>query len=117
MLRDVFYIGGYDPRSYRYYYALLKKNLLKQNAINCLNLEISSCVSKGQYPFCKITHQEALSYYYFLQWNTIVKKYWSNTLLDFVLDFIYFLKMYILSGIFVTFIKESKVQLVTGLYP
>lgn len=117
MLRDVFYIGGYDPRSYRYYYMLLKKNLLKQNAINNLNLEISSCISGGQFPFCKITHQQAISYYYFLEWNAIVKKYWSNNLLDFILDFLYFLKMYILSGIFVTFIRESKVQLVAGLYP
>ncbi|TLE16040.1 hypothetical protein LS72_004765 [Helicobacter apodemus] len=117
MLRDVFYIGGYDPRSYRYYYMLLKKNLLKQNAINNLNLEISSCINKAQTPFCKITHQQSLSYYYFLEWNAIVKKYWSKNLLDFILDFIYFLKMYILSGIFVTFIKESKVQLVAGLYP
>ncbi|WP_104721310.1 hypothetical protein [Helicobacter mesocricetorum] len=117
MLRDVFYIGGYDPRSYRYYYALLKKNLLKQNAINHLDLEISSCFTNSQFPFCKITHQQALSYYYFLEWNEIVKKYWSRSILDFVLDFIYFFKMYILSGIFVTFIKESKTQLVAGLYP
>ena len=103
MLRDVFYIGGYDPRSYRYYYMLLKKNLLKQNAINNLNLEISSCINKAQTPFCKITHQQSLSYYYFLEWNAIVKKYWSKNLLDFILDFIYFLKKPILTKLEILF--------------
>ncbi|MDE5591485.1 MAG: hypothetical protein K2I63_00795, partial [Helicobacter sp.] len=94
MCRDVFYIGGYDPRSYRYYYALLKKNLLKQNAINHLGLKISPCDITQMFPFCTIAHEDTLSYYHFLEWNMIVKKYWSKNLLDFIKDFCYFIKAY-----------------------
>ena len=39
--REVFYISGYDPRGYRYYYSLYKKNAKLQNKVNNLNLQIS----------------------------------------------------------------------------
>lgn len=47
--KDVFYLAGYDPRSYRYYYALLKRNLYKQNYLNGLNLSISPCSQKMRF--------------------------------------------------------------------
>lgn len=101
--KDVFYLAGYDPRSYRYYYVLLKRNLYKQNSLNGLNLDISPCSQKDTIPYCVISGEQSQVYYHFLQWDNIVKKYWAKNLLDFLLDFTYFLQKYIFSGIFRVF--------------
>ena len=115
--KDVFYLAGYDPRSYRYYYALLKRNLYKQNHLNGLNLSVSPCNQEDGIPYCMILGEQSRVNYHFLQWDKIVKKYWAKNLFDFVFDFAYFLKQYIFSGIFKIFAKESKTQLIAGLYP
>ena len=115
--KDVFYLAGYDPRSYLYYYALLKRNLYKQNCLNGLNLSISPCSQKDEIPYCVIFGEESQVNYHFLQWDSVVKKYWAKSLRDFVFDFAYFLKTYIFSGIFRIFAKESRTQLIAGLYP
>ena len=116
--RDVFYIAGYDPRSYRYYYVLLKENLVKQNSISHFGLEISPChLTHNKEVFCQITSQESQTNYHFLTWDKVVRKYWSKTLWNFVCDFIYFLKAYIFSGIVKTFTQKSRTQLLAGFYP
>lgn len=63
--KDVFYLAGYDPRSYRYYYALLKRNLYKQNYLNGLNLSISPCSQKNEIPCCVIVGEESQVNYHF----------------------------------------------------
>ena len=120
--RDVFYIAGYDPRSCRYYYKLLKKNLNQQNKINHLDLKLSAlCFEETlqgkKNAFCKIVSKHSVSNYYFLDWSDLVQKCWSKSLWDFICDFIYFLRAYIFSGIVKVFIQKSKTQLLAGLYP
>ncbi|TLD88118.1 hypothetical protein [Helicobacter sp. MIT 05-5294] len=115
--KDVFYLAGYDPRSYRYYYALLKRNLYKQNQLNGLDLSISPCTQEGEIPYCVISSSQSAVHYHFLQWDKIVQKYWAKSLLDFLYDFAYCVKQYVFSGILRIFIKESKTQLIAGLYP
>ena len=116
--RDVFYIAGYDPRSYRYYYALLKENLVKQNSISHFGLEISPChLTHNKEVFCPITAQESQTNYHYLTWDMVVRKSWSKNLLNCCCDFIYFLKAYIFSGIVKTFTQKSRTQLLAGFYP
>lgn len=117
--RDVFYISGYDPRGYRYYYSLYKRNSKKQNKINNLNIQLSKTKKVDENIFsCKITTTENTNTNYnFLSWNDIVKENWAEGFLSNLLDTLYFIKMYLLSGIFVRFTKESKEQLIAGLYP
>lgn len=117
--REVFYIAGYDPRGYRYYYSLYKKNAKKQNKINKLNLKISKTkeVNKNIHS-CDITSdKDTNTTYNFFTWNDIVKETWAEGFLRNILDTIYFIRMYLLSGIFIRFTKESKNQLIAGLYP
>lgn len=104
--KDVFYLAGYDPRSYRYYYALLKRNLYKQNHLNGLNLSISPCSARDKIPYCVISGEQSRVNYHFLQWDNIVKKYWAKNLLDFLFDFAYFLRKYIFSGILEFLLKN-----------
>lgn len=117
--REVFYISGYDPRGYRYYYSLYKKNAKKQDKINNLNLQISKTKKINNHiSSCEITSDKNThTTYNFLTWNDIVKENWAEGFLSNFLDTLYFIKMYLLSGIFVRFTKESKEQLVAGLYP
>lgn len=117
--REVFYISGYDPRGYRYYYSLYKKNAKLQNKVNNLELQISKIKNINEnIVSCDITsNKDTHTIYNFLLWNDIVKENWADGFFSNFLDTLYFIKMYLLSGIFVRFTKESKEQLIAGLYP
>ncbi|EAK3646443.1 DUF829 domain-containing protein [Campylobacter lari] len=114
--RDVFYIAGYDPRGYRYYYAMFKKNLAEQNTL--LNYDYT--LSKAQvntYAFWQIQTPHTSTSYTFLSWNDIVKKNWSEGIKDALSDCYSFFRIYTITGLFLKFGKESPHQLITGYYP
>ncbi|EGK8084544.1 DUF829 domain-containing protein [Campylobacter lari] len=114
--RDVFYIAGYDPRGYRHYYAMFKKNLTEQNIL--LNYDYT--LSKAQinaYAFWQIQTPHTSTSYTFLSWNDIVKKNWSEGIKDALSDCYSFFRIYTITGLFLKFGKESPHQLITGYYP
>ncbi|MCV3450124.1 DUF829 domain-containing protein [Campylobacter lari] len=114
--RDVFYIAGYDPRGYRHYYAMFKKNLAEQNTL--LNYDYT--LSKAQvnaYAFWQIQTPYTNTTYTFLGWNDIVKKNWSEGIKDALNDCYSFFRIYTITGLFLKFGKESPHQLITGYYP
>ncbi|EHZ4885242.1 DUF829 domain-containing protein [Campylobacter sp. CNRCH_2013_0855] len=114
--RDVFYIAGYDPRGYRHYYAMFKKNLAEQNTL--LNYDYT--LSKAQvnaYAFWQIQTPYTNTTYTFLSWNDIVKKNWSEGIKDALSDCYSFFRIYTITGLFLKFGKESPHQLITGYYP
>ncbi|HEC1757291.1 TPA: DUF829 domain-containing protein [Campylobacter lari] len=114
--RDVFYIAGYDPRGYRHYYAMFKKNLTEQNTL--LNYDYT--LSKAQvnaYPSWQIQTPYTSTTYTFLSWNDIVKKNWSEGIKDALSDCYSFFRIYTITGLFLKFGKESPHQLITGYYP
>ncbi|MBT0759449.1 DUF829 domain-containing protein [Campylobacter lari] len=114
--RDVFYIAGYDPRGYRHYYAMFKKNLAEQNKL--LNYDYT--LSKAQvniYPFWQIQTPYTNTTYTFLGWNDVVKKNWSEGIKDALSDCYSFFRIYTITGLFLKFGKESPHQLITGYYP
>ncbi|OCX43205.1 DUF829 domain-containing protein [Campylobacter ornithocola] len=114
--RDVFYIAGYDPRGYRHYYAMFKKNLAEQNTL----LKYDYTLSKAQvdvYPFWQIQTPYTSTTYTFLNWNDIVKKNWSEDIKDALSDCYSFFRIYTITGLFLKFGKESPHQLITGYYP
>nr|BAH82818.1 probable integral membrane protein [Campylobacter lari] len=114
--RDVFYIAGYDPRGYRHYYAIFKKNLTEQNTL--LNYDYT--LSKAQvnaYAFWQIQTPHTNTTYTFLSWNDIVKKNWSEGIKDALSDCYSFFRIYTITGLFLKFGKESPRQLITGYYP
>ncbi|EGH4467913.1 DUF829 domain-containing protein [Campylobacter lari] len=114
--RDVFYIAGYDPRGYRHYYAMFKKNLAEQNTL--LNYDYT--LSKAQvnaYAFWQIQTPYTNTTYTFLGWNDIVKKNWSEGIKDALSDCYSFFRIYTITGLFLKFGKESPYQLITGYYP
>ncbi|EAJ0360535.1 DUF829 domain-containing protein [Campylobacter lari] len=114
--RDVFYIAGYDPRGYRHYYIMFKKNLAEQNVL--LNYDYT--LSKAQvntYPFWQIQTLHTNTTYTFLSWNDIVKKNWSEGIKDALSDCYSFFRIYTITGLFLKFGKESPHQLITGYYP
>ncbi|TXE78372.1 DUF829 domain-containing protein [Campylobacter peloridis] len=114
--RDVFYIAGYDPRGYRHYYTMFKKNLAEQNTL--LNYDYT--LSKAQvnaYAFWQIQTPCTNTTYTFLSWNDIVKKNWSEGIKDALSDCYSFFRIYTITGLFLKFGKESPHQLITGYYP
>ncbi|EAI0282449.1 DUF829 domain-containing protein [Campylobacter lari] len=116
--RDVFYIAGYDPRGYRHYYAMFKKNLAEQNTLLNYDYTLSkSQVKDNAYPFWEIQTPHTHTHYTFLSWNDIVKKNWSEGIKDALSDCYSFFRIYTITGLFLKFGKESPHQLITGYYP
>ncbi|MCR6575457.1 DUF829 domain-containing protein [Campylobacter insulaenigrae] len=116
--REVFYIAGYDPRGYRHYYTMFKKNLILQNEVSNYDLQISKSEAKEKlYPCWHIKTKTTDIKYTFLAWNDIVKKNWSENIKDALYDFYSFFKIYTITGLFIKFGKESFNQLITGYYP
>ncbi|EAK9939718.1 DUF829 domain-containing protein [Campylobacter lari] len=114
--RDVFYIAGYDPRGYRHYYAMFKKNLAEQNTL--LNYDYTlSKTQANAYAFWQIQTMHTNTTYTFLNWNDIVKRNWSEGIKDALSDCYSFFRIYTITGLFLKFGKESPHQLITGYYP
>ncbi|EAK4070754.1 DUF829 domain-containing protein, partial [Campylobacter jejuni] len=51
MDREVFYIAGYDPKSYRFYYDLFKKNLKDYSRAFNIKADLSKIEKNEQFPF------------------------------------------------------------------
>ncbi|WP_139451621.1 DUF829 domain-containing protein [Campylobacter armoricus] len=116
--RDVFYIAGYDPRGYRHYYTMFKKNLSLQNEFLAYDYTLSKAkVKENTYPFWQIQTPYTNTTYTFLSWNDIVKKNWSEGIKDALSDCYSFFRIYTITGLFLKFGKESPHQLITGYYP
>lgn len=114
--RDVFYIAGYDPRGYRHYYAMFKKNLTEQNILSNYDYTLSKA-QVNAYAFWQIQTPYTSTTYTFLSWNDIVKKNWSEGIKDALVDCYSFFRIYTITGLFLKFGKESPHQLITGYYP
>ncbi|RQD67442.1 DUF829 domain-containing protein [Campylobacter hepaticus] len=117
MYREVFYIAGYDPKSYRFYYDLFKKNLKEYSYQFNLKATMHKIEKNENFPFFKIFCENVQTKYHFLVWNDIVKQNWSQNYKDALLDCYSFFRIYTLTGLFIKFAKESIYQLITGYYP
>lgn len=113
MRREVFYISGYDPRSAKYYYALLKKNAFSYEQIRPSKLQQND----KNHAFCIFKKENLHCTYHFLSWNDIVKIYWLKGLFKAVLDCLYFFFAYALNGLFLEYAKSCKATLIAGFYP
>lgn len=117
MDREVFYIAGYDPKSYRFYYDLFKKNLKDYSHAFNIKTDLSKIEKNEQFPFFQISCEGVQTKYHFLTWNDIVKKNWSENYKDALADCYSFFRIYTITGLFIKFGKESIYQLITGYYP
>ncbi|MBS4306726.1 putative membrane protein [Campylobacter vulpis] len=115
--RDVFYIAGYDPKGYRYYYLLFKRNLEEYKRRFELKVELSKSDASKDFPFWCVNANDVECQYTFLAWNDIVKKNWSQNYKDALYDCYSFFRIYTITGLFIKFGKESIYQLITGYYP
>jgi hypothetical protein len=119
--RKVFYISGYDPRGYRYYYSLYKKNLSLQNSLNGLNATITSKAIKDKYTYTwdvsSNTDHNTQTKYSFLVWDDIIRDNWSDGFTGIAKDSYQYLRRYVFKGLTSKFAKVNKQRLITGYYP
>ena len=116
--REVFYLSGYDPRGYRFYFSLFQKELKKQNAITQKSFNITNRDLKGKGNLSwKVEDRTAQTNYHYLSWDDIIRKNWTKNHFKLIVEVLYFIKAYLFTGIYKTFAKESKKQLLAGFYP
>ncbi|MBZ7985594.1 DUF829 domain-containing protein [Campylobacter sp. Cr9] len=115
--KDIFYIAGYDPRSYRYYYKTYKENIKKYNKITNENVQISTIYNDKEYNYFLIENTNLKAKYAFLEWQEIIKENWSKSSLQILKDFFYLLFNFILNFKFIRFYKVYKISLIAGFYP
>lgn len=58
MDREVFYIAGYDPKSYRFYYDLFKKNLKDYSHTFNIKADLSKIEKMSNFLFLKFLARE-----------------------------------------------------------
>ena len=120
--REVFYLSGYDPRGARYYYNLYKKESRLQSKVNGLNLKFSSRKRKDKHVQSweiEATIQEfkTVTNYHFLEWDDIIRLEWKKSISSLILDLIFYVKVYLLSGAFRKYSKKFRYQMVSLFYP
>ena len=116
--RDFFYIAGYDPRGFRYYYSILKKNLFLYNKIHKSNLKLSPTKQENSHLVSfLINSQTTKCKYHILIWNDIVKKHWHTGFISVLKDYFSFFRIFIITGLFLKFLKLSKNAFLAGMYP
>lgn len=115
MTRDVFYIAGYDPRGFRFYYSIFKKNLLLHSKDETFTL--SKSFYEHPRAFWTVESKACKSTYHFLSWNDIVRQNWHTSLFSVLRDCLIFFKAYLLTGLFIKFAKKYKISLIAGFYP
>lgn len=124
--RDTFYLAGYDPRGTRYYYNLYKKEVHRSSKINGIDFDISSRKKETAHIIsCAIEanstqNKEKLqtqTQYYFLEWDDIIRKTWSPSILIFIKQFFIYLQTYVFSKFIVKIYKVYLRQLKPMLYP
>lgn len=110
--KDVFYIGGFDPRSSRYYYSLFKKNALKTSALADKKLDISQMKQDESF---EINCDDAQVNYHFLPWHDVVRDNFVKNSFDlFSVMLIY--ARFCAQPLMRTY-KHSHMQLIGALYP
>lgn len=116
--REVFYLSGYDPRGYRFYFQMYKKHMLKQNKINHLNAQINSKPRKDNFSYSwKIQTKDTQTNYNFLIWDDIIRQNWSTNMKDTLKDNYIYVKRYIFSGLTHKMSKINKHGLLAMYYP
>lgn len=110
--KDVFYLGGFDPRSPKYYYSLFKKNALKTSALAGKKADISSMKQDESF---EISCDDTQINYHFLPWHDVVKENFVKNSFDlFSVMLIY--ARFCAQPLLRTY-KHSHMQLIGALYP
>jgi len=115
--REIFYLGGYDPRGARSYYNLYKTESEKNAKIDELDLvverrrrenkHIQSCIIKN------VDNEKNVQVevkYNFLEWDDIIREKWKKSFGRLFLDMFVLMRRYYLSGVI---LKTSKLSLQT----
>ena len=120
--REIFYLSGYDPRGARYYYNLYKKEGALQAKVNGLHLDVSSRKRKDKHVQgweikSSSKESETETNYHFLEWDDLIRSEWKKSVFSLLLDLIFYVKAYLLSGAFRKYSKNFPYQMVSLFYP
>ncbi len=120
--REAFYLAGYDPRGARHYHNLYRNEADLQSKVNGMEIKVSSRKRTAKHiQSWKINsltdNNMTQTNYHFLEWDDIIRKDWKRSFLSLFTDLLYFLKVYILSGLIVKYGKVSPRQMIAAFYP
>ncbi|MDL0089937.1 hypothetical protein [Campylobacter gastrosuis] len=115
MDRDVFYIPGFDPRSYKFYYSMFKHNVYKTSGVDNDKISITK-LNDQDIPNFEINYKNFCTKYSFFDWSDIVIKHFYKRFFAVFIAFFMFLKNYIFKGIHLKLIKHATTQTITGGY-
>jgi hypothetical protein len=122
--REIFYLGGYDPRGARSYYNLYKTEAKKNAQVDTLNLDIKRRQKETEHiqswSINNVDNNQKIQVetkYNFLEWDDIIRKNWKKNFFNMLLDMFSFIRIYFLSGLIVKLAKLSPQGLRPMLYP
>jgi hypothetical protein len=115
--RMVFYLGGYDPRGARYYYDLYKREGAKEEGfVTSKRTRTSPHLQQWKSHF-ENTDDRREVIYHFLEWDDIIRAKWSRSSMGLLRDFLFYLRVYILGGLFLKYLFKSPRQMEGIFFP
>lgn len=115
--RIVFYLSGYDPRGAKYYYDLYKKEANKEQNIK-VSAKSRVYESMSTWTIQNTNHHSMTeSEYHFLEWDDIIRKEWKKTGFALIRDWFFYVKVYLLGGLFLKYLKKSPKQMEGIFFP
>lgn len=115
MDRDIFYISGFDPRSYKFYHSVFKKNIQRTSNIEQDKISVEK-LTYEDVPGFEINYKNFKTKYNFLCWDDIVKKHFHKSFMAVFLAILKLFKNYVFANVHFKLLKHAKIQLIAGGY-
>ncbi len=120
--QETFYVSGYDPRGARHYHSLYRKEASKQPMPHGGTLRvsgrtrISNHVQKWDINL-QDQKGERHTQYHFLEWDDLIRHAWRQSPIQLFMDMGYYIKRYILTGLFFKYLRIVPGQTLGFFYP
>ncbi len=120
--QETFYLSGYDPRGARHYHSLYRKEASKQPMPHGGTLRvsgrtrISNHVQKWDINL-QDQKGERHTQYHFLEWDDLIRHAWRQSPMQLFMDMGYYIKRYILTGLFFKYLRIVPGQTLGFFYP
>ncbi len=120
--QETFYVSGYDPRGARHYHSLYRKEASKQPMPHGGTIRVSertritNHIQKWDVTL-RDKEGETHTQYHFMEWDDLIRNTWRQSPLQVFTDMGYYIKRYILTGLFFKYLRIIPKQTLGFLYP
>lgn len=120
--RHVYYLSGFDPRGVRHYHQLYQKHAAEQSKVNGITFQVSNRQKENDEFYTWQIQSvgpegSAETKYHFLRWDDLIRNHWAKNWVSILQNFLFCLRTYYATGIYLKLIRADKKAFYAGTYP